>query len=251
MKKKLVFGIASLVIAGGMFLGLTQTALAYGGPGNGAGKGYGGDTAKTDCTGLLCLNTSLDLSSTPLTDAESDSLLYMVEEEKLARDVYQFLSDQWGLPIFLNIAASEQAHMDSIQVLIDRYGLTSPVSASTGVFTNSDLQALYTELTTKGSQSLVDALLVGGAIEEIDIRDLQADLAGVTHTDINQVYNNLLSGSYNHLQAFSSEYELQTSTAYTPQYLDASAYQTALDSAGQAGGPVTTNGMGNGRYGRR
>jgi hypothetical protein len=141
--------------------------------------------------------------------------------------------------------------MDSILVLIDRYGLTSPVSASAGVFNNGDLQALYTELTNKGSVSLADALLVGGAIEEIDIRDLQADLADVTHTDINQVYNNLLSGSYNHLQAFSSEYELQTGTVYTPQYLDATAYQTALDSSGQAGGPVTTNGMGNGRYGRR
>ncbi len=251
MKKTIVLVIMSVTLISGLLLGLTQTASAYGGSGNGGGKGYSDDGLKTDCTGLLCLNTSTELSSTPLSDAETNSLLFMVEEEKLARDVYQFLADKWSLQIFANIAQSEQAHMDSLLVLIDRYDLTSPVSASAGVFTNSELQTLYSELTAKGSQSLADALLVGGAIEELDILDLQADLANVTHTDINQVYNNLLSGSYNHLQAFASEYALQTGSVYTPQYLDATAFQTALDSAGLTGGPASSNGMGNGGYGRR
>ena len=45
-----------------------------------------------------------------LTDEEIAGLKLMREEEKLARDVYMVLYEQWNLPIFSNIANSEQAH---------------------------------------------------------------------------------------------------------------------------------------------
>jgi hypothetical protein len=61
---------------------------------------------------------------------------------------------------------------------------------------------LYDQLVAGGSVSLVEALKVGAAIEEIDIIDLQAALALVDNRDIRLVYENLLSGSRNHLQAF-------------------------------------------------
>ena len=54
----------------------------------------------------------------PLSQAEIDGLLYMREEEKLARDVYQALYAEWESPAFANIAVSEQQHMDSILALI-------------------------------------------------------------------------------------------------------------------------------------
>lgn len=63
------------------------------------------------------------------------------------------------------------------------------------MFTNPDLQALYNNLTARSSQSLAEALKVGAAIEEIDILDLESRLAQTDNTDIQQVYNNLLSGS--------------------------------------------------------
>ena len=50
------------------------------------------------------------------------------EEEKLARDVYITLGEQWGLPIFASIAESEQRHMDAFGRLIDKYGLEDPVT---------------------------------------------------------------------------------------------------------------------------
>jgi len=55
-----------------------------------------------------------------------DWLTYIREEEKLARDVYLYLYDMWGSSIFDNISVSEQAHMDAIKTLIDRYGLDDP-----------------------------------------------------------------------------------------------------------------------------
>ena len=137
-----------------------------------------------------------------LSAEEAADLLYMREEEKLARDVYNAMHELWGTPIFQNIARSEQTHMDAIKLLLDRYGLTDPALAP-GQFTDPSLQALYNQLIAQGSTSLADAMNVGMLIEQTDIADLQERLAQTDHADIQLVYTNLLNGSYNHLAAFS------------------------------------------------
>ena len=141
---------------------------------------------------------------TALTPEEAAGLTHMREEEKLARDVYQYLYQTWRLPVFNNIAASEQTHMDAIKTLLDRYQIADPAAGNApGVFTSVDLQALYDRLVAQGSQSSAAALSVGVAIETLDISDLQTELALTTHSDIKTVYQNLLRGSQNHLRAFS------------------------------------------------
>jgi hypothetical protein len=89
---------------------------------------------------------------------------------------------------------------------------------------------------------------VGAAIEEIDILDLQARLSQADNADIQQVFNNLLNGSYNHLRAFVSSLGAQTGEAYQPQYLSAEAYQAIIGAAGEAGGNGK-GGRGNGNRG--
>ncbi|HMV28271.1 MAG TPA: DUF2202 domain-containing protein [Anaerolineales bacterium] len=143
-------------------------------------------------------NTSI---TTGLSEEEIAGLLFMREEEKLARDVYNQLYTIWGQPIFKNIAASEQTHMDQIKILLDRYGLTDPALAP-GQFADPTLQALYNQLLAQGSLSLADALNVGALIEKTDIVDLQAHVAQTDQADIQLVYNNLMNASYNHLAAF-------------------------------------------------
>ena len=187
------------------------------------GNGNGGRGQGTAGTG-----SQLAAGTGELSAEETAALLYMREEEKLAHDVYITLYEQWGLPLFQNISRSEQAHADSIKTLIDRYGLTDPASSTVGVFTDPALQALYTDLVARGSQSLAEALKVGAAIEEIDILDLQADLAQADNADIVQVFNNLLKGSYNHLRAFVSNLQNQTGETYVPQYLTAEVYQQII-----------------------
>lgn len=141
-----------------------------------------------------------------LTADEQESLTFMREEEKLARDVYLYLSDTWQLAIFSNIAVSEQRHMDAIKNLLLRYDIPDPVTGNTnGVFTNSELQALYDQLIEKGSISIEETLNVGVLIEKTDIADLQEGLTDTTQKDITNVYTNLLNGSNNHLRAFSNE----------------------------------------------
>jgi hypothetical protein len=142
----------------------------------------------------------------PLSQQEIESILLMREEEKLARDVYLTLGQQWNVRVFANIARSESRHMAAIKGLIQRYGLQDPVVDDTpGVFTNPKLAQLYDNLVRAGSASAADAYRVGVKIEELDIADLQEGLTTVTHSDIQRVYQNLLRASQNHLRAFTSQ----------------------------------------------
>ena len=141
----------------------------------------------------------------PLTEGEKASLLFMWEEEKLARDVYINMYEMWGAPAFSNIGVSEQRHMDAVQRLLAKYQVPNPGSDNpVGLFSNPDLQSLYDELITQGSLSLKDAYLVGKSVEEKDIADLQVALAGTAKADLITVYTHLLNGSYNHLSAFTT-----------------------------------------------
>ena len=180
--------------------------------------------------------------SQSITDEEIDSLVFMREEEKLARDVYLTLYDLWGLQIFQNIANSEQTHTDAVANLLEKFDIPDPADSSpVGVFGNPDLQSLYDELIEMGAQSLGDALKVGAAIEEIDILDLQEYLEIIEEQAIRQVYENLLKGSENHLRAFTSTLEKQTGEIYQPQYMTEDAYNEIIS------GSVGRKGQGNGR----
>lgn len=137
-----------------------------------------------------------------LSEAEIDGLLFMREEEKLARDVYITLYDIWQDSVFNNISESEQQHMDAMLVLLDSYELQDPALVSVGLFFDSVLQDLYNQLTNRGMQSNIEALMVGAFIEEVDMRDIQHAIDAATHGDIISTYESLLCGSRNHLRAF-------------------------------------------------
>jgi len=79
------------------------------------------------------------ISTTELTEVEADGLSFM-REEKLARDVYLMLYEQWGIQIFNNIARAEETHKIAVADLLDRYGLPGPAAeTAVGVFTNPEL----------------------------------------------------------------------------------------------------------------
>lgn len=139
-----------------------------------------------------------------LTDKVASDLIFLREEEKLARDVYLAMSDLYDAPIFVNISGSEQRHMDSVKRLIGKYGLVDPIVDDTpGEFTNTVLADIYAQLIEKGSLSIKDALEVGVIIEVMDIHDIEVEmLPDATQTDIKRVLANLLAGSYSHLDAF-------------------------------------------------
>ena len=139
----------------------------------------------------------------PLNDQEKSDLIYLREEEKLAKDVYIFSYNKYGQSIFNNISSSEQSHMSSILNLINKYGLTDPVANNAyGVFSNSELQALYNELTAKSDASLNMALEVGANIEDLDINDIKTFKSHTTNADLINVYDKLSCGSKNHMRSY-------------------------------------------------
>ncbi|HOA15219.1 MAG TPA: DUF2202 domain-containing protein [Bacillota bacterium] len=170
-----------------------------------------------------------------LTEQEKASLLYMVEEEKLAHDVYVALAEAWGAPIFAQIATSEQRHSESIAFLLEKYGLKDPTADSKpGVFVNKELQALYTKLVADGKVSLVAAYKVGMTVEDLDIKDLEEDLKATKNADVIRVYENLLAGSMNHLNAFYVQLK-NLGGEYAAQYITAEHFKEIIDGGyGQA-----------------
>ena len=183
-----------------------------GGTGSGSNEASGGEGA-----------------SDSLSELEVKSLLFMREEEKLARDVYRSL-DGYGNP-FVNVQDSEQNHMDALLALLEAYGLADPVvSDEVGSFANQELKALYVKLVEQGEPSELAALGVGCAIEELDIRDIERAKEDVSHEDVIATYDLLLLGSRNHLRAFYGKLK-QRGGSYTPQYIDQTEFDAIVNSS--------------------
>jgi hypothetical protein len=168
-----------------------------------------------------------------ISQTEIDSIIWMREEEKLAKDVYTTLGQVWGINIFTNISSAEQTHTDSVETLIDRYGLEDPITDETiGIFKNETFSKLYQDLVKQGSSSLVEALKVGALIEELDIKDLQERVT--TTADIDLVFQNLERGSRNHLRAFTRQLSQQGEN-YVPIYISQSEFDEIIGSEVERG----------------
>jgi hypothetical protein len=225
--------VSRIAIAAIAALALTACSSGQGGSGAGGGPSQVGSDGATNIGGSV-LQTQIDaLPTATLTAAEGAGLLRMREEEKLAHDVYVALNDKWHLQVFTNISAAEQTHTDAVKILLDRYSLDDPAAGNAaGVFTNSDLQSLYTTLVDQGSGSQIAALTAGATIEDLDIADLQSLVT--TTPDISLVYSNLEKGSRNHLRAFTKQLTNSGAT-YTPAHITQTAYDAIIAGAVERG----------------
>ena len=175
--------------------------------GGGTGQGYGAQRGPGEGGGQPqqgAHDASANLPPASSIDASTEqNLLYMVEEEKLAHDVYVALGEIYDARQFTNIARAEVAHQDSVRTLLDRYGLDDPTNGMpAGEIVNDDLQAKYDELVASGSASLADAAAVGITIETTDIADLTEAIDATDAADVIAVLSSLRDGSQRHLAAF-------------------------------------------------
>lgn len=208
--------LITATLVASMFIG--SAALA------GPGQGKGAVSPAKDTTTSAVIDPDL-------TEIEISDLRYMREEEKLARDVYLTMDQQWGdrTQVFAKIALSEETHTTTVDYLLDKFGVEDPVVNDTvGVFTNQELQALYDELVAKGQTSYTNALYVGALIEEKDMRDILAAIEQTDERPIILAYSNLLDGSKSHLRAFVRVIETQGLT-YEAQLLDPEEVRLILD----------------------
>ncbi len=172
--------------------------------------------------------SSTTISSTKTVDeTETADLLFMREEEKLARDVYLFAYAQWGNTVFDYISESEEEHTEAILALLEKYNLEDPATETEGEFTDTHLQDLYNELVAEVQNSEVSALYVGAAIEEIDMLDIAAAIERTDNRDIKTLYENLMDGSKSHLRAFVEALEVQ-GIEYEPRFIDEDFYEEIM-----------------------
>ena len=118
--------------------------------------------------------TSISQDSDTTTDVESGSveemLTFLVEEEKLAHDLYVQLAQSSGAMQFTNILNSEETHISLVQGLLASYDIVDPtIGLAEGEFLNPDLQALYDSLLASGSVDRAGAIAAGIAVEEKDL----------------------------------------------------------------------------------
>lgn len=169
---------------------------------NGAGQGpdEDGQRGPGSCDGC-------DAEMGTLTEDQVAGLVFMANEEKLAHDVYTVFAEQYGVPIFSNIAQSESMHQQAVNVVLERYGLEdTAIALPAGEFSDPLIASLYDTLIEQGSASLEEAIAVGVLIEETDIADLESRMEDLETSapDVHEMYSHLLAASQNHLAAFES-----------------------------------------------
>ena len=179
----------------------------------------------------LCLVSTFPALAAPLDEGETQHLIFMREEEKLARDVYLTLADLYpAWPVFASIGTlSEQTHTDIVRDMLAKFRIPDPnpdannLPVSIGIFTGEDYGWYFTEkflaLVARGNASALEALHVGAFIEELDMMDIvgcpkviveTSDVigegeCGLDYTNkrpLKTMYTHLVEGSKDHLRAY-------------------------------------------------
>ena len=134
-----------------------------------------------------------------------NSLAYMYEEERLAKEVYLAIYEKQPVQQLSKIASrAEVRHIDAVKKLANRYNVATPYQQA-GSYKTPSIQRLYNELYAKGIRSKKDALEVGCMVEVVDINDLNNyinEAQQANAQDVLQTYDFLQKGSYNHYWAF-------------------------------------------------
>ena len=133
-------------------------------------------------------------------------LAALVDEERMAHDLYQLFSDSYGQARpFSMIVRSETQHVAAMRSLLAAYGMSDPTtSLGAGSYATPAIQALYDQWKTAGLASVSAAEQVGVDLETRDIADLEAVLATTVPADVRATLERLVAASKNHLRAFTT-----------------------------------------------
>ncbi len=205
-----------------------------------------GGPATVACDGPCAV---LATATTPvaLGTAAQSALLFQIDEERMARELYTAFAEKWGLRPFQHIPQAEARHESILRQLATRAGLTVPAAVA-GRFAAAEVQQRYDALLALGLESADSALRAGAFVEEQDIADLRALLATSDSAELKQIVAALEQASGHHLGAFVRLLTARGVT-YTPQVLAPDDFAKLSAAApGHGGGG---RGMGLGGHGYR
>jgi hypothetical protein len=174
--------------------------------------------------------TFLAIPQAPLNDTERQDILYLQESEKLEHDLYAKFAQQFSsVPVFANLEQASGAYTKADDVILQRYGITSPEQAALGKFMNQKLQNLYTTWANDGSMSAISALKAAATSEDMHIADLNAAIGRTDNNDVIFIYRQELAFSRNNLRAL-SQWITSFGATYTPTYITPAYYNSLINS---------------------
>lgn len=208
---------------------------------------------RSDCpAGSDCPITTVTPASP--TSLAASELVFAIEEERMAHDVYAAAAARWDLRVFENIVRSEAQHAAALERLAAASGIDVP-EAVTGIYHTADLQQLHDSLLNLVNESETAALRAGALLEETDIADLRRATATATDPGTLAVLSNLEGASNRHLSAFVQNLKAR-GIAYAPQVLAKDDFDTVLGNAGRgrggrcgSAGAAGCNAGGRGKFG--
>ena len=216
MRKYLTLGTISLVT----LAFLAGCDSSSGEKGKGQGENNEGNSTELPAS----VESALNSEKSTLSEELANTISYMGNEERLAYDIYNRLYTEWGTKQFTNIATkSEYKHITTVQKLVQKYKMSDDTNFTNidlpalgymntpiedmkaGTYDIAKIQRLYDDLVSLGVASEIDGLKVGCMVEVTDIDDLDKYLKMAKEsnaTDVEEVFNFLRDGSYNHYWAF-------------------------------------------------
>ena len=133
------------------------------------------------------------------------ALAALVDEEKMAFDLYTALAAKYPDSKFARVVKSEAHHLEMVRGLFATYDVADPTAdLASGKFVDADRQRLYDSLLMKAAAGLGAAYQVGIVVEQddIDLLDSMSDaFAGAP--DVQAAMANLRAASERHLASFS------------------------------------------------
>ncbi|AJE33019.1 hypothetical protein B842_05850 [Corynebacterium humireducens NBRC 106098 = DSM 45392] len=165
-----------------------------------------GTDAPTETSTEVTTETSTETTTTTSTEVlDRDALLRrLIEEEKVAHDLYVAFAEKYDARVFHNITRGEVGHQEAVRRLLDAAGIADPRTGVLGEFVDPDLQTVHDDFLARGLGDELEAYRVGVDFERWDIEGLEAELAAVPEedTELRDLLQYLLNGSRNHLAAF-------------------------------------------------
>ncbi len=214
----------------------------------GAGDCAAGECAKDGCITAPGAGAPAAADATPLilSPAAQAALRFQIDEERMARELYQSFGQKWDFQPFRMIPRSEAQHEAVLRQLATRAGMPAP-SATAGRFDSEEVQLRFEALLALGLESPDSALRAGAFVEEQDIVDLDTLLAATDSPALKATVTALRTASTHHLRAFVGTLQARGVT-YEPKLLKADEFKAIVATApGARAGHGPGRGAGPGR----
>lgn len=145
--------------------------------------------------------SALPSGAVTLSADEVKALVFQVEEERMARELYAAFGARWDLAPIRQIPRAEQRHEQTLRALAAQAAVALPPTQP-GRFSDPLLQERYDTLLARGLVSSNEALSAGAAVERQDLADLEVLSKSAQHEALKNMVTHLTRASQRHLAAF-------------------------------------------------